>query len=57
LARRIPCGPAPRTRRPSKDEHVKELKQKIGELVLYVDILKEAAKQRSLPRRVQCVRE
>jgi hypothetical protein len=27
-----------------------ELKQKIGELVLYVDILKEAAKQRSLPR-------
>jgi transposase-like protein len=29
-----------------KDEHIKKLKQKIGELVLDLDILKEAAKHR-----------
>jgi transposase-like protein len=32
-----------------KDEHIKKLKQKIGELVLDVDILKEAAKHRPFP--------
>ena len=32
-----------------KDEHIKRLKQKIGELVLDLDILKEAAKHRPFP--------
>jgi transposase-like protein len=32
-----------------QDEHIKKLKQKIGELVLDVDILKEAAKHRPFP--------
>jgi len=32
-----------------KDEHIKKLKQKIGELVLDLDILKEAAKHRPFP--------
>jgi transposase-like protein len=34
-----------------KDEHIKKLKQKIGELVLDLDILKEATKDRPLPPR------
>ncbi|MDO8477042.1 MAG: hypothetical protein Q7W02_12780 [Candidatus Rokubacteria bacterium] len=32
-----------------KDEHIEKLKQKIGELVLDLDILKEAAKHRPFP--------
>ena len=32
-----------------KDEHIKKLKQKIGELVLDLDILTEAAKHRPFP--------
>jgi transposase-like protein len=32
-----------------KDEHIKKLKQKIGELVLDLDLLKEAAKHRPFP--------
>jgi hypothetical protein len=32
-----------------KDEHIKKLKQKFGELVLDLDILKEAAKHRPFP--------
>jgi len=32
-----------------KDEHIKKLKQKIGELVLDLDILEEAAKHRPFP--------
>jgi transposase-like protein len=34
-----------------KDEHIKKLKQKIGELVLDLDILKEATKDRPFPPR------
>jgi transposase-like protein len=34
-----------------KDEHIKKLKQKIGELVLDPDILKEATKDRPFPPR------
>jgi transposase-like protein len=35
-----------------KDEHIKKLKQKIGELVLDLDILKEATKDRPFPPRM-----
>jgi hypothetical protein len=31
------------------NEHIKKLKQKIGQLVLDLDILKEAAKHRPFP--------
>ena len=34
-----------------KEEHIKKLKQKIGELVLDLDILKEATKDRPFPPR------
>jgi transposase-like protein len=34
-----------------KDEHIKKLKQKIGELVLDLDILKEATRDRPFPPR------
>jgi transposase-like protein len=34
-----------------KDEHIKKLKQKIGELVLDLDIFKEATKDRPFPPR------
>jgi transposase-like protein len=34
-----------------KDEHIKKLKQKIGELVLDLDILKAATKDRRFPPR------
>jgi len=38
----MPCGRAPRL----KHEQIKKLKQKVGELVLDLDVLKEASKDR-----------
>jgi hypothetical protein len=32
-----------------KDEQIKKLKQKVGELVLDLDVLKEASKERPFP--------
>ena len=32
-----------------KDEQIKKLKQKVGELVLHLDVLKEASKSRPFP--------
>jgi hypothetical protein len=37
-------------KRPSRDEQIKRLKQKIGELVLDLDIFKEATKDHPFPR-------
>src|SRR5215470_1115518 len=41
----------PRDEEALKDEQIKRLKQKIGDLVLDLDILKEATKDRPFPRR------
>jgi hypothetical protein len=41
----------PKDEKALKDEHIKKLKQKIGELVLDLDILKEATKDRPFPPR------
>ena len=44
------AGP-PKDEEALKDEQIKKLKQKIGELVLDLDILKEATKDRPFPPR------
>ncbi len=43
--RRMPPELAPRTWKPLKDKQIKRLKQKIGDLVMDIDILKEAVKR------------
>jgi uncharacterized protein (DUF2252 family) len=45
-ARRERAAIAAEGRRGFEDEHIKKLKQKVGELVLDLDILREAAKGR-----------
>ncbi len=41
---RTPCAPTRETKKASGEEAIKKLKQKVGELVLENDVLKEAVK-------------